>query len=78
MRKVFVSYYHGDQQEVNKFVNDFSDVCIFKTVGVKEGDFTFDSNNPQYIMRKIREDKLEDSTVTIAVSYTHLTLPTKA
>ena len=40
MRKVFVSYYHGDQQEVNKFVNDFSNVCIFKTVGVKEGDFT--------------------------------------
>ena len=67
MRKVFVSYYHGDQQEVNKFVNDFSDVCIFKTVGVKEGDFTFDSNNPQYIMRKIREDKLEDSTVTIVL-----------
>ena len=28
MRKVFVSYYHGDQQEVNKFVNDFSNVCI--------------------------------------------------
>ena len=73
MRKVFVSYYHGDQQEVNKFVNDFSNVCIFKTVGVKEGDFTFDSNNPQYIMRKIREDKLEDSTVTIVLvgSCTH-------
>lgn len=67
MRKVFISYYHGDQNAVNKFVNDFSDVCIFKTVGVKDGDFDFDSDNPQYIMRKIREKKLEDSTVTIVL-----------
>ena len=73
MRKVFISYYHGDQAAVNKFVNDFSDVCIFKTIGVKDGDFDFDSNNPQYIMRKIRENKLEDSTVTIVLvgSCTH-------
>ena len=72
-RKVFISYYHGDQEEVNEFVRDFSDVCIFKTVGVKDGDFDFDSNNPQYIMRKIREEKLEDSTVTIVLvgSCTH-------
>lgn len=74
MRKVFVSYYPWrSTRRLIKFVNDFSDVCIFKTVGVKEGDFTFDSNNPQYIMRKIREDKLEDSTVTIVLvgSCTH-------
>ncbi len=73
MRKVFISYYHGDQDAVNKFVRDFSDVCIFKTVGVKDGDFDFDSNNPQYIMRKIRENKLDDSTVTIVLvgSCTH-------
>lgn len=72
-RKVFISYYHGDQEEVNEFVKQFSDVCIFKTVGVKDGDFDFDSNNPQYIMRKIRENKLQDSTVTIVLigSCTH-------
>lgn len=72
-RKVFISYYHGDQVAVNKFVQDFSDVFIAKTVGVKDGDFTFDSTNPQYIMRKIRETKLEDSTVTIVLvgSCTH-------
>ena len=23
-RKVFLSYYHGDQEEVNKFATDFS------------------------------------------------------
>ena len=72
-RKVFISYYHGDQTAVNKFVQDFSDVFIAKTVGVKDGDFAFDSTNPQYIMRKIRENKLQDSTVTIVLvgSCTH-------
>lgn len=72
-RKVFISYYHGDQTAVNKFVQDFSDVFIAKTVGVKDGDFDFDSTNPQYIMRKIRENKLQDSTVTIVLvgSCTH-------
>ena len=72
-RKVFISYYHGDQEAVNKFVSDFSDVFIAKTVGVTDSDFDFDSNNPQYIMRKIRETKLTDSTVTIVLigSCTH-------
>ena len=72
-RKVFISYYHGDQDAVNKFINDFSDVFIAKTVGVKDGDFDINSNNPQYIMRKIRETKLSDSTVTIVLigSCTH-------
>lgn len=64
-RKVFISYYHGDQEAVNKFVRDFGDVFIPKTVGVKDGDFDFDSNDPQYIMRKIREQKLEDSLLQL-------------
>ena len=51
-RKVFISYYHGDQEAVNKFVRDFGDVFIPKTVGVKDGDFDFDSNDPQYIIRR--------------------------
>lgn len=72
-RKVFISYYHGDQEAVNKFVRDFGDVFIPKTVGVKDGDFDFDSNDPSYIMRRIREEKLGDSTVTIVLigSCTH-------
>ena len=66
-RKVFISYYHGDQDEVNQFVSDFTSVLIPKTVGVTDRDFDVDSNDPQYIMRKIREKKLEDSTVTIVL-----------
>lgn len=66
-RKVFISYYHGDQKEVNNFIKDFGDVFIPKAIGVQDGDFDVDSNNPEYIMRKIREKKLEDSTVTIVL-----------
>ena len=51
-RTVFISYYHGDQDLVNKFVKDFEDVFIAKKVGVKDGDFYFDSDNPEYIMRR--------------------------
>ena len=72
-RKVFISYYHGDQEDVNTFVRNYSDVFIAKTAGVKDGDFDVNSNDPSYIMRKIRETKLEDSTVTIVLigSCTH-------
>lgn len=66
-RKVFISYYHGDQDYVNDFVEKFGDVFIPKTVGVKDGDFEFDSTNAEYIMRRIREEKLGDSTVTIVL-----------
>jgi hypothetical protein len=66
-RKVFISYYHGDQEAVNEFVAYFRDVFIPKTVGVQDGDFDFNSNNPQYIMRRIRQEKLGDSTVTIVL-----------
>lgn len=66
-RKVFISYYHGDQKAVNEFVEKFSSVFIPKTVGVRDGDFEFDSTNPDYIMRRIREEKLGDSTVTIVL-----------
>ena len=60
-RKVFISYYHGDQEAVNKFVRDFSDVFIPKTVGVKDGDFDFDSTNPQwYEAFKVIRNLLEE------------------
>jgi len=48
-------------------VQKFSDIFIAKTVGVKDGDFDINSNDPQYVMRRIRETKLEDSTVTIVL-----------
>jgi len=66
-RTVFISYYHGDQKAVDDFVRDFGSVFIPKIVGIKDGDFDFDSDDPKYIMNKIRKDKLDDSTVTIVL-----------
>lgn len=66
-RKCFISYYAGDSDEVNKFVEDFSDVFIPKVIGVSEGDDFIDSNSSDYVMSKIREKYLGDSTITICM-----------
>lgn len=72
-RKCFISYYGGDTDEVNTFVNDFSDVFIAKVIGVTEGDDFIDSNDSDYVMKRIRDKYLGDSTVTICMigSCTH-------
>ncbi len=68
-RKVFISYHHADQEEVNRFINTFDhwhDVFIFRALGYFPGDI-IDSTNTEYVMRRIREDYLRDSTVTIVL-----------
>lgn len=66
-RKCFISYYAGDEVAVEKFILDFSDVFIPKSIGVSSGDDFIDSNNSDYVMSKIREKYLGDSTVTICL-----------
>jgi len=66
-RKCFISYYHGDQDAVDKFVGTFDDVMIAKAIGVSEEDDYIDSDNAEYVMSRIRQDVLEDSTVTICL-----------
>lgn len=67
--KSFIPYDHKDQVEVDKFIRDFDhkgDVLIARAVGRDETMETLiESNNPDYIMRKIREKYMSDSTVTI-------------
>jgi hypothetical protein len=72
-KKCFISFYGGDTDEVNTFVKDFSDVFIAKVIGVSEGDDFIDSNDSDYVMKRIREKYLGDSTVTICMigSCTH-------
>jgi hypothetical protein len=72
-RKCFISYYGSDAAEVNNFINDFSDVFIAKVIGVSEGDDFIDSDDSDYVMKRIREKYLGDSTVTICMigSCTH-------
>lgn len=67
--KVFISHYHADDAEVKKFVDKFTkeyEIFIPKIVGA-DYDTEIDSENSDYIMRKIREDYLTDSTVTIVL-----------
>lgn len=72
-RKCFVSYYAGDKVEVDRFLRDFGDVFIPKTIGVGDGDDFIDSEDSEYVMSKIREKYLGDSSVTICLigSCTH-------
>lgn len=67
--KVFLSYHHDDQYELNKFIRKFDherDVFIARAVGSHETtDRLIDSNKPDYVMRRIRQDVLSDSTVTV-------------
>ena len=68
--KTFISYYHDDQAEVDEFIRTFDhdrDVFIARAVGSDETmDTLIDSDDPDYVMRRIRKDHLSDSTVTLA------------
>lgn len=66
-RKCFISYYAGDSVAVEKFITDFKDVFIAKAIGVSSGDDFIDSDNSDYVMSRIREKYLGDSTVTICL-----------
>jgi len=67
--KTFVSYHHQDQEEADKFIRTFDhggDVFIARAVGNDETmDELISSDNDDYVMQRIREDFLSDSTVTL-------------
>ena len=69
-RKVFVSYHHEDQYEVDKFIKAFDakhDVFIARALGSAMNQDIIDSDDADYVMRRIRELYLSDSTVTIVL-----------
>lgn len=66
--KVFISYHHDDQDEVESFIETFDHerkVFIARALGMAQD--IIDSTNTDYIMRRIRELYLKDSTVTIVL-----------
>lgn len=66
--KVFISYHHADKEEVDKFIEDFDDkhdVFIARALGMS--DDIINSTDTSYVMRRIRELYLKDSTVTIVL-----------
>lgn len=69
-RKVFISYYHGDEVEVTAFVKKWAEqekVFIAKGLGFKKYDDSINSDNPEYVMGEIRQKLLEDTSVTIVL-----------
>jgi len=70
MHKTFISYHHADQDEVEDFIKAFDyegKVFITRALGVGMEQDIIDSNDTDYIMRRIRELYLKDSTVTIVL-----------
>ena len=63
--KCFISYHVADLEQVKAFVTDFGSEFIPRSVGVTEDDDFVDSTDTDYIKRRIREEYLSNSTVTI-------------
>jgi hypothetical protein len=75
-RRVFISHHQSDNIEVNKFIDDFSNIHKVFTpyvLGANSNYEMIDSSNPAYVMSQIRQKYLQDSTVTIVLigSCTH-------
>jgi len=72
-KKIFISHYKKDRNEVDAFVRTFSSVFIPKVLGANDNDDFIDSSNTDYVMQRIRDKYLGDSTVTIVLigSCTH-------
>ena len=66
-RKVFISHFKGDRSEVDMFIDDYRDVFIPKVLGANDNDDFINSTNTDYVMQRIREKYLQDSTVTIVL-----------
>lgn len=70
-RRVFISHYRGDRNEVDNFIDYFANqLGIFTpyVLGANNNDDFINSNNPEYVMSRIRQLYLKDSTVTIILT----------
>ena len=65
--KCFLSYHAEDAEEVLTFVESFGEIFIPRVIGISEDEPWVGSDNVEYILDKIREDYLSDSTVTIVL-----------
>lgn len=69
-RKCFISYHHADQDDVSKFVQSFDhmqDAFIARGLGKEMSEDIINSTNTDYVMRRIRQLYLGDSTVTLVM-----------
>ena len=67
-RNVFLTYHHADQAEVEDFINSFEGhFNELRAIGVSEEDDFVDSGNTDYVLRRIRENYITSTSVTIAL-----------
>ena len=65
-RRVFVGYHHDvDQAYYDRFVFLFDEV--YEIVADRSLDREVDSDDPEYVMRRIRENYLKGSSVTVVL-----------
>ena len=65
-RRVFVSYHHGgDQDAYDQFSRRLDD--IYDVIHDSSLDRRIDSNNPEYVIRRIREDYIRGSSCTLVL-----------
>lgn len=65
-RKIFVSYHHGgDQAYYDLFSQKFHD--IHETVADNSLRGRIDSSDPEYVMRRIRENHIQGTSCTIVL-----------
>ena len=65
--RCFVSYNKDNSIAVKNFVEEFSDVFTAMTVGITDEDDFINSEDREYVMRRIREKYLSNTTVTIVL-----------
>lgn len=75
-RRVFISHYKGDRNEVEAFIDRFANkegVFTPYVLGANDNDDFIDSTDTDYVMAQIRKKYLKDTTVTIVLvgSCTH-------
>jgi hypothetical protein len=69
-RKVFISHYKGDINEVDAFIKHFA--CYWQVftphiLGASNNDDFINSSDTDYVMHQIRRRYLQDTTVTIVL-----------
>ena len=65
---MFLSYHHADQVAVQEFIDTFDeDHNVFISRAITMPDDIINSNDPDYIMSRVRTLYLKDSTVTIVL-----------
>lgn len=69
-RKCFISYHHTDQAWVDAFIKTFDDthdLFIARGLGQAMAQDVIDSTDTDYVMRRIRELYIKDSSVTLVM-----------